>query len=167
MKLAFDVAYNENNIAQAVCVGFDNWNDESPRVIYKEFVIGLEEYKPGEFYKRELPCIEKILNKLDLTSVELIIVDGYVYLDDSGKPGLGAHLYDRLKGKIPVIGVAKTAFTDNVIHVREILRGESLNPLYISSIGIPLEEAAECIKTMHGNYRVPTVLKRLDQLTKR
>jgi deoxyinosine 3'endonuclease (endonuclease V) len=167
MILAFDVAYNENNIAQAVAVGFDHWSDAEPKVIYREFVIGLDAYKPGEFYKRELPCIEKILNKIDLRSINLIIVDGYVFLDDAGYPGLGAHLFELLEKKIPVVGIAKTNFANNVKNVREVLRGESSKPLYVSAIGVDVDEVAGNVKTMQGDYRIPTLLKKLDQLTKR
>ncbi len=38
------------------------------------------------------------------------VIDGYVWLDDQGKKGLGARLYDALDAQIPVIGVAKTLF---------------------------------------------------------
>lgn len=166
MKLAFDVCYN-GNIAQSVCIGFEQWRDSVPKVIYKEFVMGIEKYAPGEFFKRELPCIEKILDKLKLKEIELIIVDGYVFLDDSGKPGLGAHLHDRLKKQIPVIGVAKTSFGEDMKNIREVCRGESTKPLFISSIGIGVDEAAEHVKNMFGSYRIPALLKRLDQLTKK
>jgi deoxyribonuclease V len=166
MIYAFDVAYNENNIAQAVAIGFTNWHDEKPDVVFKEFVIGLEPYQPGEFYKRELPCIEKILTKIDLNSIDLIIIDGYVFLDDSGKPGLGAHLYAKLDRKIPVIGVAKSSYTGNNKHVA-ILRGESKQPLFVSAIGMDEIEASRFIQKMAGKYRIPDLLKTLDQLTKR
>jgi deoxyribonuclease V len=167
MILAVDVAYNENNIAQAVAIGFDSWTDERPKVIYQEFIIGLEDYIPGEFYKRELPCIEKLLSKIELNTFEIVIVDGYVYLDDLEKPGLGAHLFEKLNRKIPVVGIAKTSFTGNVKNIREVFRGESTKPLYVSAIGINVDEIASHVKNMYGNYRIPSLLKRLDQLTKK
>jgi deoxyinosine 3'endonuclease (endonuclease V) len=107
------------------------------------------------------------LDKLDLTKIELIIIDGYVYLDDLGKPGLGARLYEKLGNRIPVVGVAKTSFADNLKNVREVLRGESAKPLFVSAIGIDLDEAAQHIKHMHGSYRIPALLKRLDLITKK
>jgi deoxyribonuclease V len=166
MIFAFDVAYNENNIAQAVAIGFSDWQAEKPDVVYKEFVIGLEPYQPGEFYKRELPCIEKILSKLDRASIEIIIIDGYVFLDDTGKPGLGAHLHELLEGKIPVIGVAKSSYAGHSKH-ESILRGESKQPLFVSAIGIDQAEASMLIQNMRGKYRIPDLLRILDQLTKR
>ena len=166
MILAFDVAYNDNNIAQAVGIGFHDWNAEQPAVIYKEFIIGLEAYQPGEFFRRELPCIQKILAKIDLREIDLVIIDGYVFLDDEGKPGLGAHLYEVLHRKIPVVGVAKSSFAGNIKFVKEILRGESKQPLYISAMGMALDDAARLVTQMHGDFRIPTLLKKLDQLTK-
>jgi deoxyribonuclease V len=166
MILAFDVCYNGNNIAQSVCVGFEQWSDQIPKVVYKDFVIGLEEYAPGEFYKRELPCIEKLLHKMDLKKISTIIVDGYVYLDDAGKPGLGAHLYHRCERLIPVIGVAKTPFANNTNLVKLVYRGKSSKPLYVSSIGVDPEEAARSIQHMHGEFRIPSILKKLDTLTR-
>ena len=167
MIFAFDVAYNDNNIAQAAGIGFHHWADEHPAEVYSEFVIGLEPYTPGEFYKRELPCIEKLLVKIERARIEAVVIDGFVYLDDNGRPGLGAYVHELLEGTIPVIGVAKTIFANNTENVREILRGESLKPLYVSSIGMDLERAALSIQNMHGNYRIPTLLKKLDQITKR
>jgi len=65
-----------------------------------------------------------------------------------------------------VIGVAKTSFHNNNENVMELRRGESSNPLYISAIGIDLNEATERIRNMKGEFRIPTILKNLDQITK-
>ena len=105
------------------------------------------------------------LASLTLT-VETIIVDGYVQLDDDGKAGLGMYLYDSLNQKIPIIGVAKRGFKDNVKHVIEVTRGKSNNPLYVTAIGIGLQDSADKIKNMAGKYRMPDLLKILDQKTK-
>ena len=48
----------------------------------------------------------------------------------------------------------------------ELLRGKSINPLYITSIGIDIETAKRNISKMFGDYRIPTILKELDKLTK-
>ena len=124
-------------------------------------------YIPGQFYKRELPCILKVLEKSDLSKASLIIVDGYVILNDEGKAGLGHYVYEALDRKIPVVGVAKKSFHDNQKNVIKVFRGVSKNPLYITSIGINLAEAAEQVKNMAGDYRFPELLKILDQETKR
>ncbi|MDY8137307.1 endonuclease V [Aquimarina sp. 2201CG5-10] len=165
MKLAFDVQYYES-YAKTVCVIFSDWNDPEPTDIIIEEVKNVASYIPGEFYKRELPCIQVILKNLNLDVIELIIVDGYVHLDDTKKFGLGGYLYTSLDNQIPVIGVAKSGFHNNKKHVRELLRGESVKPLYITAIGIDLEEATKAIQSMHGVYRMPTILQIVDTKTK-
>lgn len=165
MILAFDTYYFENK-AKTVCISFNHWSDEDNYTVNSEIIEDVEEYVPGEFYRRELPCILSLLEKMEHEQIDTIIVDGFVYLDDDLKPGLGAHLYNRLESKIPVIGVAKTNFATLENNKRPILRGESANPLYITAIGMDLEEAAELIENMNGPYRIPTLLKQLDTLTK-
>src|SRR5689334_5584142 len=108
-KAAFDVYYQESH-AKAVCILFQTWQDFQPtHTIIKE-IRGIAEYQPGAFYKRELPCILKLAEDMDLKQVEVLIIDGFVYLDDKGTYGLGGHLYHALQQAIPVIGVAKTRF---------------------------------------------------------
>ena len=166
MKLAIDVYYIENR-AKSVCLAFEDWKDEKPQETYIENLEGIEAYVPGSFYKRELPCILAVLKQVDLTTVDCIVVDGFVILDDEGKHGLGAYLYESLDQKIPIIGVAKRGFHNNEKNVRKVLRGESLNPLFVTSIGVDLDWAAEKVKNMHGAHRFPSLLKILDQETKR
>lgn len=164
MILAFDTYYYDNK-AKTVCILFDNWSGENYK-FETEIIEQNEEYKPGEFYKRELPCILSLLKKIKIDNIDLIIVDGYVYLDDNLKLGLGGHLYKNLEGNIPIIGVAKTNFKTLKEAKKEIIRGNSEKPLYITSIGIELNEATKLIKNMSGQYRMPTLLKKLDSLTK-
>lgn len=165
MILALDTYY-QNNKAKTVCIGFQNWTDEHPADILTEELDSVEEYQPGAFYKRELPCILSILKKTTLQNTEAIIIDGYVLLDDTGKHGLGGYVYEALDRKIPVIGVAKTNFANNTLHKREVYRGDSQRPLYITTLGIPPETACTYIRSMHGAYRIPTLLKTLDTLTR-
>jgi deoxyribonuclease V len=126
----------------------------------------VEDYESGSFYKRELPCIVELLKKIDRNSINIIIIDGYVYLNNDLKPGLGYYLYEYLNENIPIIGVAKKTFHNN-LNVIPLLRGKSNTPLYITSAGIDLSEAAESIKKMYGEFRIPTLLKLTDQLTRR
>jgi deoxyribonuclease V len=65
--------------------------------------------------------------------------------------------------KIPVIGVAKTRFA-GVNVAQEIKRGGSDAPLFITAAGVSLERAADYIKAMRGPFRLPALLKRVDQL---
>ncbi len=165
MIIAVDVYYSEQS-AKAVSIEFTDWRDEEPVRTHTEYVQGIQAYTPGQFYKRELPCILAVLEKSDLSIVEAIIVDGYVILNDEGKIGLGGYLYEALAEEIPVIGVAKRSFHQNSKNVIEVLRGKSERPLYVSSSGIPLTTAAKFIKNMAGTYRMPKLLSTLDRMTK-
>lgn len=163
MILAFDTFYTEDQ-ARTFCVQFLNWTDDHASDTFEETLHGIEEYKSGEFYKRELPCILSLLKQINLETCKAIIIDGFVNLNDQNKYGLGAYLYDALDQKIPVIGVAKNDFRDIDKTRIEILKGESKKPLYITCKGMDLNKAAECIQKMHGDFRIPTILKLVDSL---
>lgn len=165
MIVAIDVHYKDSN-AKAVGALIQNWGDAAAVQHVIRYIDSVEEYVPGAFYKRELPCIMDVLNQVDLTSVSYIVIDGFVVLDDDGKPGLGAYVYESIQSKVPVIGVAKSNFYQNLKNVIPVLRGESNNPLYVTAIGADLQQAADYIKGMHGEFRLPTVLKELDRITK-
>lgn len=165
MIIAIDVHYRDD-FAKVVAIEFDEWTDSIPKKIHEERIEQVEEYISGEFYRRELPCILEILKKIDQSALEMIVVDGYVQLDDNGKAGLGMHLYEALNRKFPIIGVAKKGFKDNEKYVIKVERGKSKNPLFITSVGVDLEETANKIKNMAGEYRMPNLLKVLDQKTK-
>jgi deoxyribonuclease V len=158
----FDVYYNENN-ARASCIVFEKHEEESIIAEYNEIVENISEYIPGQFYKRELPCILKIMEKLK-EEIDFIIVDSFVWLNE-GRRGLGAYLYKALNCKIPIIGVAKTFYKDSTNYL-EAYRGCSNKPLYVSSTGIDLNYAAEFIKSLDGDYRIPKVLKLVDQASR-
>ncbi len=165
MIIAIDVHY-KTEAAKIVAVQFENWNGVEPNQIFIDMKTDIAEYEPGAFYKRELPCIIEVMKKVDTRSLTYIIVDGYVYLNDDDKKGLGYYVFEHFDNKIPVIGVAKTSFYQNTKNVRPILRGDSANPLYITSIGVDVDEAANCVKSMAGEFRMPTLLKLMDTLTK-
>ncbi|WP_431243158.1 endonuclease V [Flavobacterium sp. P21] len=165
MILAFDTYYYDNK-AKTVCLEFTEWNQEKDFKVHTEIIDNVSEYIPGEFYKRELPCILSLLNKIDLKEDAIIIVDGFVYLDDDKKYGLGGHLYEKLNKKIRIIGVAKTNFASIEKDKKPLLRGDSKKPLYVTSIGIDLEDAFQKIESMAGEFRIPTLLKEMDRLTK-
>ena len=165
MILAFDTYYFENK-ARTVCLSFVDWDDAHKLKADSEILEGIADYEPGNFYKRELPSILSLLSKLAYQKIEAIIIDGFVFLDDEEKAGLGAHLYQALEEKIPVIGVAKSNFATLNKNKREVFRGGSNSPLFITSAGLDLDSAAEKIKRMYGKHRIPGLLKELDQLTK-
>jgi deoxyribonuclease V len=165
MIVAIDVHYRETE-AKIVAVTFENWMDSVPHQTYIAFKKDIEDYEPGAFFKRELPCIIEIMAQTDVSTINFIVVDGYVFLNDEGKKGLGYYVYEHFNKKIPVIGAAKTRFFENDKWVRPILRGSSQNPLYITSIGVGLDDAASFIASMNGDFRMPTLLKLLDTMTK-
>lgn len=165
MILTIDVHYKKD-YAKTVLLFFENFSSEKPTSIESHTTEDILEYEPGLFYKRELPCIMNALQGVNLEGVEIIIVDGYIYVDNEKSFGLGGYLYEALHKKYPIIGVAKTKFHKNMETVKEIYRGESKNPLYISSIGIEKEVAADYIQNMFGSFRLPYLLKLMDQITK-
>lgn len=165
MIIAFDTYYF-NEKAKTVGLSFNNWNDLLEQSVHTEIIENVTEYTSGEFYKRELPCILSLSKTLNLHLYETIVVDGFVYLDDNGKYGLGGHLYETLGKSIPIIGVAKTDFISLTEKKRKLLRGESIKPLYVTAIGMDIDEAAEKIQFMSGDFRIPTLLKKLDTITK-
>lgn len=164
MILALDVHYREQK-AKSVGVLF-NWNDIEPQNIIVDYYEDIEEYIPGQFFKRELPCLLNVIKQINLQNIEAIIIDGYVYVDNDFTFGLGGILWEKLNKQVPVIGVAKTSFFKNKETVIELFRGESNKPLYISAIGTELKTAAELIKNMKGDFRMPSLLKQLDTITK-
>lgn len=160
MIAALDVCYAASR-AIAACVLFAHWSDAVPARELTRALDNVAEYEPGHFYRRELPCLLAVLH--DVGDVpEVVIIDGYVWLDDAGRRGLGAHLHDALGGRAVVIGVAKTRFAG--APAVELLRGRSRNPLFITAAGVDATEAARHIASMHGEHRIPTLLRRADQL---
>ena len=160
MILATDVHYKDST-ALAAGVLFDAWNAQEPARELICRVDNIEPYESGNFYKRELPCILALLEKHRL-EVDGIVVDGYVFLDNQYRPGLGKHLFDALNETVSVIGVAKTPF-QGIGDEHEVYRGQSKMPLYVTTTD-DLSTAKQNILSMHGDFRLPTLLKKVDQL---
>ncbi|MCD8043949.1 MAG: endonuclease V [Tannerellaceae bacterium] len=165
MILVTDVYYRETD-AKTVGLLFQEWTDSSPAEVVLHYSTGYGEYEPGAFYKRELPCLLEMIATIDLSVIDMIIVDGYVYVDDNRMPGLGYYLYEALGKTVPVIGVAKKAFYHNKEITIPVCRGSSRSPLYITSVGIDTGQAASFVEKMHGNFRIPTLLKLVDQYSR-
>ena len=85
-----------------------------------------------------------------------------LWLADGTVPGLGAHLYEALRANSAVIGVAKTACRDDRCAL-PVLRGGSRRPLFVTAAGLAPEAAAEALRAMHGDGRIPTLLRRADR----
>jgi deoxyribonuclease V len=161
MIACVDVHYKRAS-GTAGCVLFESWESERNVAEIIERVAPVEPYQPGQLYKRELPCILAVLEKVQVP-LQAIVVDGYVWLGEGDKPGLGAKVYEALGETIPVIGVAKNPFRIATT-VLDVYRGRSQRPLFVTAAGISVCEAAACITRMHGAYRIPTMLRRADQL---
>src|SRR5262245_105097 len=162
MIACVDVAY-QGTRARAAGIAFRDWLEDS---VVEERVLSLcdiEPYKSGQFFIRELPCLLAVLRVLP--PMQVVLIDGYVWLEEN-RPGLGAHLYQALEGRVAVIGVAKSRYLV-AENVQVIVRGKSKQPLYISAVGLSIAEAAEHVRSMHGPYRMPTLLKKVDLLSRR
>jgi len=161
MIACVDVDYRASG-AVAACVLFRAWDDA---VGVSETVVPIarvEPYEPGKFYRRELPCLLAVLEAAG-GAPDVVVVDGYVWLADEREPGLGAHLHQALGGRAAVVGVAKTRFA-GAGAAREVLRGTSRLPLFVTAAGMDVDVAAGHVRAMHGPHRTPTLLKRVDQL---
>ena len=175
MIIALD-SYYKDNVCNTSLVLFLNQDSSEPIYTDTIYTDVTSEYIPGEFYKRELPGIIQILEKLQKehpeywNGVNIIITDSFIKLKDSEHEwdGLGMHLEKYLieKGQVKTIfGVAKTRFAECNLISEMVCRGESNTPLYVQSTTNP-KIAAEFVKNMHGNYRIPTMLKLVDSLSR-
>jgi deoxyribonuclease V len=156
---AVDVDYQPTGVTTA-CVGFADWSDAIAQL---EVVVRTPgpaaAYQAGAFYERELPYVLAALERMPPLAV--ILVDAYVWLGPE-QPGLGHHVHARTG--VPVIGVAKTRFAG--AEAIEIVRGDGARPLHVTAVGIAAAVAAEHVRTMHGEFRIPTLVKLADGLAR-
>lgn len=162
MLAIVDVHYFEEK-ARAACVLAHSWGSSEPERTWTVEVTPIAPYEPGRFYLRELPCLLAVLKKAP--PVEQIVIDGYVWLDEAHRAGLGAHLYEAFGNTVPIIGIAKTAFQGSPMAV-PVQRTSSRRPLFVTSVGIELKQAAELVGQMHGAWRIPTLLGCADKLAR-
>jgi deoxyribonuclease V len=160
MIACLDVHYLRDT-ARAAAVVFGRWSDTRPTGGYSVLIHANEAYQPGKFYLRELKPLMAVIERIN-EPISAYVVDAYCYLSPDKEPGLGAYLYRALQGRAFIVGVAKNRFR-SAVHAIEVFRGKSRRPLYITSIGMPQEEAAFCISTMSGKFRIPTLLKMADE----
>lgn len=219
MILALD-SYYKDDICNTSLVLFANINSSTPIYTDTIYTKVTSEYIPGEFYKRELPGIEKILTKFIKEHPDwweellCIICDSFCWLSrewEEGEehsytekekewPGLGRYIgkfTQNHPGKnifgedytIPIIGVAKSNFgtCDKNEKTQIIYRGKSKTPLYVQqcwgfvhkycpehTLIIEYHDyfgfknfAKDLIQNMHGEYRIPTMLKLVDELSRK
>lgn len=162
MIVALDVDYGAARTLAAWAT-FEGWTAERAKEEgTMSFPPGAEEYEPGQFFRRELQYLVPLIERWS-TRPEVAMVDGYVWLGRE-RPGLGFHLHERLGGTT-VVGVAKRPFHENTEAVA-VFRGESKQPLFVTAIGMDVGEAARHVASMAGEFRMPTLLKRVDQLAR-
>ena len=156
-------AYYRGAQTTAACVLANKWTDAAPHAELVRIVPVHHPYVPGQLFRRELPALLAVLAEVG-SPLEAAVVDGYVWLSRDHYPGLGAHLHTALEERIPVVGVAKTRYVG--APAIAVTRGRSRSPLFVSAAGIPVEQALAHIRKMHGNSRIPTLLKRVDRLSR-
>lgn len=164
MLACVDVHYHPSGSATAALLLFREWTSGEVEGEHVAHIATVEPYQPGQLYRRELPCLLAVLGQVAV-DLEGVIVDAYVTLDARGTPGLGAHLHAALGGEVPVVGVAKTSFA-SASHAVAVLRGKSQSPLWVSAAGMDARTAAEHVRSMHGPYRIPTLLSEVDRLAR-
>lgn len=163
MLICLDVDYRDPG-AIAAGLLFERWSSPAAAREIVAPITGVEPYVPGSFFRRELPCLLAVLGQVPggVGALEAILIDGYVWLDDAGRKGLGAHLFEHLEERVPVVGVAKTSFAGTA--AIPVLRGTSKKPLWITAAGLDPAAAALQVAAMHGPHRLPTLLQRVDHL---
>lgn len=163
MFIATDVQYFDDGTGRAAGIGFWHTADAGPAWTETHVQTGIAPYEPGAFFKRELPCLLPLLQPR-LSELTVIIVDGHVDLGPD-RPGLGRHLLNALpQWKGTVVGVAKNDFVG--ASPREVLRGGSVKPLYVTAAGPEADKAEQWVREMHGPFRFPTLLKLADQIAR-
>ncbi len=163
MIACFDAHYNGNS-AIAAAIVFRRWEVETAVDRFTVKVTDVGDYRPGSFYERELKPLHELIPLISYP-IRYFVIDAYCHLSDHGSPGLGAYLHKSLPEDSIVIGVAKNRFRDTR-HAVELFRGDSNRPLFITSIGVGYQSAADHVKSMFGEHRIPTILKAVDRLAR-
>lgn len=159
--IAVDVHYLADSRARAAAVAAGDRRFAGIAFSGTALVEAGAAYRPGEFYRRELPPLRAVIPRSG--RLALIVVDGYADLDAAGRPGLGAYVHAEFGA--PVIGVAKTPFR-TATHAAQVLRGRSARPLYVTAAGMPVADAAHLVEEMAGSFRMPDALRLADRLAR-
>lgn len=172
--LAVDVHYSVDDTAYAAGALFESVESTVPDQLVVHVHRHALPYKAGAFYKRELPPLLALLERLPRPPA-IVIVDGFVDLGSPEHPGLGRHLYNHLGSKTTVIGVAKnplrTGDADTQAHaanpyIGSVYRGSSSRALFVTAAGIALSDAIQLVQRMDGHNRIPTMLKLVDRVAR-
>ncbi len=200
MKVYIDVYYYTDNktgkeYAHTVAGLFNKYSDLDFEKVIVTRTDDIEEYEPGNFYKRELPPIIDVLTDIKLHGydIDTIIVDGYVHMceddDVTYHKGLGARLKDYLLSKnidIPIIGIAKHPYKymykdtyfeydNNIIRYEDFDKSIKLpkKNMYITfsleyKDDVKLEIAKEiyAMKKVQKDAKFSLLFTKVDQITK-
>lgn len=179
MILLIDVHYDElNNSAHIAGILAEDWVSDKIISTYEIDKDGIDcTYIPGQFYRREMPCIIELWNNLpnDIkTNIDTIIVDGFYDIWDGSK-GLGHHVRDWLyeHGYIKeVVGIAKNPcretnkFTLPVFRTEESKTSKCRSALWVNGSNME-NDYQNKVLNMHGKYRIPTLIKAVDKLSRK
>jgi len=163
MIACLDVHYFRNT-ANAAAIVFRDWKSCSSISEYTATVSQSEEYEPGRFYLRELQPLLAVVKRV-VQPIDTYVIDGYCHLSSDLAPGLGAYLKESLGPKASIVGVAKNRYR-NTTHAVELLRARSTRPLFVTAIGADYKLAAQHVASMAGEFRIPTLLKAVDRLSR-
>jgi deoxyribonuclease V len=159
-----DVAYAPSAVGVG-CLLTETWTTATAMLEFSRCLrCSPVEYRPGQFYKRELPVLLTAIEGL-CHHPQMVVIDGYVWLGQDGAPGLGAYLFGALHSQTPVVGIAKRRYRQDTWSER-VYRGTSHRPLYVTAAGIETTKAAGLVARMHGKYRLPTLLGQVDRLAR-
>jgi hypothetical protein len=98
-----------------------------------------------------------------------------VWLSEDGKEltkGLGARLNDAIKLRYgiekEIVGIAKNPYHVDIPNCHEVKHGlESEKPLYVTCSNVDnAKYYSVLVSRMHGDYRIPTILKAVDKKTR-
>lgn len=121
-------------------------------------------YESGQFYKREMPCLLALISQIE-EPFDVLVIDGYVFLDGISKAGLGKYLYDNLLIRKPIIGIAKNQFKD-VSEDYAVWRSTSKHPLYVTSVDFHIMDAKSIVQNLKGLHRLPDIIRKVDFLSR-
>ena len=163
MNIAMDVAYHPS-CAVVGMVEFADWRTQRPDSKMSFITSAGRPYRPGQFYQRELPCLLAALAFCQKT-YDHIVIDGYVHLKAPYVKGLGYHLFQKLGCGTRVVGIAKSPLS-LAVNTVATYRGKSIRPLLVSAAGMDEYEASKLVQRMHGDHRIPTLVRLADRLSR-
>ncbi len=154
-----DVRYDLTGNATAACVvlrSFDSSESLEERTARVRVGASHDE--------RELRPLRAVLEKVR-SELQVVVIDGYVWLDGTTRPGPGARLYQALGESVAVLGIAKTRCAGGEPEALEVRRGRASSPLFVTAVGFPPPVIGKLVKAMHGRGRVPWALARAAELS--